>query len=153
MVNQGRTLSSRRPGRVVARWWVVPLMVLCASLSPALPAQSTIAQALDHYEARRYRQVLALLEPGAASSTDAQRLMLIGKSYGYLAEQAPWYRAAPLAVRCREYLERAVMADPDHREAVRSLARFLEQAPAMLGGDPERARALRARLAKLQASS
>lgn len=151
MVNQAPILSRARLRTCV-------LAGLLLSVLPAvLPASTQMAEATRHYEARRYQQVLRVLGATGSSfsgpGTDAPRLLLIGKAYGRLAESAPWYRAVRLALHCREYLERAVAADPGSADALLALARFLEQAPALVGGDTQRASTLRERLKTLQRSS
>ena len=151
MVNQARILSR-------AKWRVRACAGLLLVLLPAtLPASTRMAEARRHYEAQRYEQVLEVLgariSRGSDQGMDSPRLLLIGKAYGRLAEAAPWYRAVRLAVHCREYLERAVAADPDNADAVQALARFLEQAPALVGGDAERAMTLRKQLENRQRSS
>jgi hypothetical protein len=154
MVNEARMVSSsRRRHPAAALRGLALALALLPSLGAALPAR--MAEALRYYEAGHYQGVLQVLEPAAGDGEagDAERLLLLGKAYGRLAQQAPWYRAVALAARCGEYLERAVAADPDHREALRDLASFLEEAPVLLGGDAERARALRARLARLESAA
>lgn len=99
---------------------------------------------------QRYDEAVAVLEVLVdAAPPDARVHLLLGKSYGRLAEQAPWYRAMILARRCGVELARAVELAPRNREALEALARFYEEAPAVLGGGADKAAAIRQRLEML----
>jgi len=138
----------------------VLLALLLAALGAAALAGGAaiaLAAALEQgerlYRAGEYRRTVEVLEPAVqgspASPGSAQGWLLLGKAYGRLAEREPWYRAVVLARRTGRALERAVELDPRHREALAALARFYEQAPAVVGGGAHKARPLRERLRRL----
>jgi tetratricopeptide (TPR) repeat protein len=71
----------------------------------------------------------------------------LGKAYGRVAEQSGWFQAFGLAHRTRLAFERAVELDENNREAIEDLMAFYKEAPAFVGGSPEKAESLRALLA------
>jgi tetratricopeptide (TPR) repeat protein len=116
----------------------------------ALASAQGLARAQALYAQQRYREAVDALEALAeAAPPDARVHLLLGKAHSRMAERAPWYRAMIHARRCGIELARAVELDPHNRDALVSLARFYEEAPALVGGGADKAAPLRARLQAL----
>jgi tetratricopeptide (TPR) repeat protein len=116
----------------------------------ALATAQALARAQMLYAQQHYREAVDALEALPESAPpDARVHLLLGKAYGRLAEHAPWYRALIHARRTGTELARAVELDPRNRDALAALARFYEEAPALLGGGADKAAPLRERLRAL----
>ena len=127
-------------GAMLALAVVVPLPVP-AGTGEAVPSLER-GEAL--YESDAFEAAATVLEQVVEAKPELARAwFLLGKSCGRLAEKASWTRAALLARRCGQALERAVALDPFNREVLDSLARFYELAPGLLGGSEEKAVAIR----------
>lgn len=112
---------------------------------------AVLARAQTLYAHQRYREAVdALEELSDSAPPDARVYLLLGMSYGRLAEHAPWYRALIYARRCGTGLARAVELEPRNREALLALARFYDEAPAVAGGGADKAAAIRQRLEQLE---
>ena len=81
-----------------------------------------------------------------AAPSVSQHHHWLGKTYGRLAERAPWWRALGLAHKTRESLERAVALDGEDADALFSLMVFYRSAPGFVGGNEVKARAIERRL-------
>lgn len=109
-------------------------------------------QARAHDEAGEHQQAVDLLEGLLASEPqNAVYHYWLGRNYGRLAEQAPWYRAMGLANRTREAFERAVELDGDYVPALEALIRYYREAPGIVGGSEEKADKLQTHLESLLA--
>jgi tetratricopeptide (TPR) repeat protein len=69
----------------------------------------------------------------------AEHHFCLGRSYGEKARHGPTWQQAILAPRIRNALEKTVSLNPNHVEARLGLTHFYMQAPAVLGGDLEKA--------------
>jgi len=116
----------------------------------AVASAQVLARAQMLYAQQHYREAIDVLDALPESAPpDARVHLLLGKAYGRLAEHVPWYRALIHARRCGTELERAVELDPRNRDALAALARFYEEAPALVGGGADKAAPLRERLRAL----
>jgi tetratricopeptide (TPR) repeat protein len=77
------------------------------------------------------------LEPGGNSSYH----MWLGRIYGEKADRASFLSAAGMAKKVRTEFERAVELDPANWEARTDLAEFYLEAPGIVGGGKDKARA------------
>lgn len=73
----------------------------------------------------------------------------LGRVYGEKADASNFLSAAGLAKRVRNEFERAVQLNPNSAEARKDLAEFYLEAPGIVGGGQDKARAQAATLAKL----
>jgi len=121
-----------------------------ATAGDAVASAQVLARAQALYAQQHYREAVDALEAlPEPAPPDARFHLLLGKAYGRLAEHAPWYRAMIYARRCGAELARAVELDPRNRDALAALARFYEEAPALVGGGADKAAPLRERLQAL----
>ncbi|MCU1287323.1 MAG: repeat protein [Acidobacteriales bacterium] len=65
----------------------------------------------------------------------------LGRIYGQKAEKVNAFRAAGFAGKCRDQFERAVQLDPNNLDARADLAEFYTEAPGIMGGGKDKARA------------
>jgi tetratricopeptide (TPR) repeat protein len=85
-----------------------------------------------------------------ASALDPQKSLYhlwLGRIYGEKADRAGFVSAAGLAKKVRTEFERAVELDPKNSEARADLAEFYLEAPGIVGGGKDKARAQAAALA------
>jgi len=73
----------------------------------------------------------------------------LGRTYGEKADSSNFFTAAGLAKKVRNEFERAVALDPNNVIARVDLAEFYLEAPGIVGGGQDKARAEAARVAKL----
>ena len=71
----------------------------------------------------------------------SQYFMWLGRVYGEKADRAGFFSAAGLAKKVRSSFERAVELDPRNWEARTDLAEFYLEAPGIVGGGKDKARA------------
>lgn len=76
----------------------------------------------------------------------------LGQVYGEMAARASIFAAGSLAVKFRKEVEIALELDPKNLEALDSMMQFKFQAPGLLGGDKNQARALAEEIARLNPS-
>ena len=74
----------------------------------------------------------------------------LGRAYGEKADRASFFSAAGLAKKLRAEFERSVELDPKNWEARADLAEFYLEAPGIVGGGKDKARAQADALATLQ---
>lgn len=111
--------------------------------------------AREHHDAGRFAAAAALLQGAidAGSCMTPGDYHLLGKAYGRLAEQAPWYRALGLARKTLRSFNRAVQLDEYYLPALQDLMQFHLQAPGIVGGDADQAERLRRRIEVLQSGA
>jgi tetratricopeptide (TPR) repeat protein len=73
----------------------------------------------------------------------------LGRTYGEKADASSFFTAAGLAKKVRTEFERAVELDPNNVDARTDLAEFYVEAPGIVGGGQDKARAQAAKLAVL----
>lgn len=121
--------------------------------APALPSNADFSNGVRQYEAGKFKSAVAAFDRAAALEPENDVFAYwVGKACGRVAEQAGPISAIKWAGRTRDALERAVELNPGNPDAVGALATYYEQAPGFLGGDADKARELRARLAALAAA-
>ncbi len=76
----------------------------------------------------------------------------LGQVFGEMAAQASVLSAGPLALKFRRQVEIALQLDPSNLDALDSMMQFKFQAPAVMGGDKDQARALAEKITHLNAS-
>lgn len=104
--------------------------------SLALLGQAYLMSQEFHLATETFEKVVAL-EPGVSMYHD-----WLGRVYGRRAENAFPLAAIGLATHARDAFEKAVRLNPSNGEAVNDLFEFYLQAPGLLGGGQEKARAL-----------
>ncbi len=77
----------------------------------------------------------------------------LGRSYGRLAEQSPWFKALGLAKKTVRAFEKAVELRPDYPDALEDLIAYYREAPGIVGGSEEKAEQLQKRLDSLLLSN
>lgn len=132
-------------------------LLCCLAVAPAAadPACHTAAACFEAgtalYAQGEYEQAAAQFAAAAEfDPTDAASQLMLGRSWGRVAEDSNWVRAVTLAPRVLRAFEAAVRLDPDNVEALEDLAEYHRRAPGFLGGSNQRAEELEARLATLR---
>lgn len=141
------TLSTSRagfPSRLSA--YVLLLLLVPMLILPFNVTAAGFDEAVDFYKNGNYSRAADILEKTVSGAPSSEAYHWLGKSYGHMAEQASPLRALELARKTRLALEKAVQLDNKNREATEDLMEFYQQAPALVGGNPERAASLRQRL-------
>ncbi len=76
----------------------------------------------------------------------------LGKIYGELASRASFFSAGSLATKFRKQLETAIGLNPRNLDALDAMMQFKYQAPGIMGGSKDEARALAGKITALNAS-
>ncbi len=76
----------------------------------------------------------------------------LGVVYGQMAARASMISAGPLAIKFRREAEIALQLDPKSLDALDAMMQFKYQAPLLMGGDKQEARALADKIAQLDPS-
>ncbi len=84
----------------------------------------------------------------ALQPNNAEYHLWLGRQWGLKAENVSFLRAAGAAGNVRREFERAVELDPNHVQARSDLAEFYMEAPGIMGGGKDKARAQVAELEK-----
>jgi len=159
--SEGRGAVATRPAcRRVSAWLLAALTVgvlaagsAWAGARPLTEGQAHYVQGKAYYAEEEYARAVAAFERAVAARPGVSDYYhWLGKAYGRLAEESGWYRALRLAPRAREAFERAVRIDATNADALADLAKYYENAPGFLGGDEQKARSMRERLQRLEAS-
>lgn len=107
----------------------------------AQPADPVLDQAKALMNANEPEKAADLLEKAvAAKPNDAVRHYRLGEAYGVVAQNAGMFKAASMAGKVRDEFAKAVQLDPNYTEARMGLMEFYLRAPAIMGGDEEKAR-------------
>ncbi|MFZ0964343.1 MAG: tetratricopeptide repeat protein [Terriglobia bacterium] len=83
---------------------------------------------------------------------NAEFHLLLGQVLGEMAAKASIFSAGPLALKFRKEVETALQLDPQNLDAMYSLMQFKFQAPVLMGGNKDEARALADKITALNAS-
>lgn len=113
------------------------LASLAAGAEPAAAfAQGCLAMADERWDLaqRHFERALKAQEGSAVYH------FWLARALGEQAERANLLRQASLARRTRAHLERAVQLDPENLDARAGLMQFHQRAPAIVGGNREKAR-------------
>lgn len=127
----------------------------------AAPAIAALVKSQPKSAEARILQARLLLQQGkgddavdaASEAADlapasAQAHYWLGNAYGYQITRVGTLSQGFMAPKLRDAFERAITLDPDLHDARSSLVEFYLQAPAMVGGSVDKARAQAAELAK-----
>lgn len=87
------------------------------------------------------RAISACERAASLDPRNSQYFMWLGRVYGEKADRAGFFSAAGLARKVRSSFERAVELDPRNWEARTDLAEFYLEAPGIVGGGKDKARA------------
>ena len=87
------------------------------------------------------RAISACERAASLDPHNSQYFMWLGRVYGEKADRAGFFSAAGLAKKVRSSFERAVELDPRNWEARTDLAEFYLEAPGIVGGGKDKARA------------
>jgi tetratricopeptide (TPR) repeat protein len=108
--------------------------------SPTAEAYNLLCRA--HFEVSAWDAGIAACEKAVALAPDNPLYRLwLGRIYGEKADRAGFLGAAGLAKKVRSEFERAVELDPTNWEARTDLAEFYIEAPGVVGGGKDKARA------------
>jgi tetratricopeptide (TPR) repeat protein len=119
-----------------------------ASASPAPEAYNLLCRA--HFELDAWDAGIPACEKAVSLAPDNGVYHLwLGRIYGEKADRAGFLSAAGLAKKVRTEFERAVELSPDSWEARTDLAEFYLEAPGIVGGGKDKARAQAELLAPL----
>jgi Flp pilus assembly protein TadD len=104
----------------------------------------------SHLTLGNWDRGIAACEKAVALEPNNSRYHLwLGRIYGEKADASNFFSAASLAGKTRREFERAVQLSPDSAEARTDLAEFYLEAPGIVGGGHDKARAQAEILAKL----
>ncbi len=116
--------------------------------APTADAYNLLCRA--HFELGAWDAGIPACEKAVAlAPNDGLYHLWLGRIYGEKADRAGFISAAGLARKVRTEFERAVELSPDNWEARTDLAEFYLEAPAIVGGGKDKARAQAALLAPL----
>ncbi len=121
----------------------------------ALKQEASDAQSLEllgqcYYQLGDFKKAVDVLEKAATlAPSDSMIQDWLGRAWGERAETSFAFAAAAHAKKAREAFERAVQLDPANATAMNDLFDYYMQAPGIMGGGIEKARALIPRLAPL----
>ena len=104
-----------------------------------------------YFELEEWDRAIAECERAVnLNPSDSYYHLWLGRAYGEKADRASFLSAAGLAKKLRAEFERAVELDPKNWEARADLAEFYLEAPGIVGGGKDKARAQAEALATLQ---
>lgn len=119
----------------------------------ALPEKNAAAYELmgrNHYMLGDYKKASENLEKAfAAEPQNSSYALWLGRAYGRRAETSSPFTAASYASKTRRYFEKAVQLNPRNLEALADLFEYYLEAPGILGGGLDKARALALDIAKI----
>jgi len=109
------------------------------------------AQGIDLYETDKYKQARDIFENLVKlDSENSVYYHWLGKSYGRIAETAPWLTAISMAKKTRKAFEKAVELDNTNINALIDLKEYYLNAPGFLGGSRKKAEDIDKTLGKLK---
>src|SRR5262249_27349815 len=97
----------------------------------------------DLEAARPWFEKAAELDPGSS-----EKHQWLGRCLGFIAARGNLFRQTSIAPKIKRAFERAVELDPDNVEARLDLLEFYIQAPGIMGGSHEKARAQAGEIAR-----
>jgi tetratricopeptide (TPR) repeat protein len=103
-----------------------------------------------YFAVANWDRAIAACEKAVSLQGDSSEYHLwLGRSYGEKADASNFLTAAGLAKKVRNEFERAVQLDPSNVAARTDLAEFYLEAPGIVGGGQDKARAQAEKVAKL----
>ncbi len=116
--------------------------------SPNAQAYNLLCRA--HFELGEWDAAIAACEKAVKlEPANSTYHLWLGRGYGEKADHSNFFSGAGLAKKLRAELERAVELDPDNLEARTDLAEFYFEAPGIVGGSKDKARAQADEIARL----
>ena len=114
------------------------LRILAAD--PAPDAAGYLLTGKNYFMSGDYKKAVEFFEKAvAASPTDSEFELWLGRAWGRRAETSGWLTAASHASKARQCFEKAIALDPGNREAKNDLFSFYLNAPGFLGGGLDKA--------------
>jgi Flp pilus assembly protein TadD len=96
----------------------------------------------NYFMSGDYKKAVEFFEKAvAASPSNSENELWLGRAWGRRAETGGWLTAASHASKARQCLEKAIALDPGNREAKNDLFEFYLNAPGFLGGGIDKAEA------------
>ncbi|MFZ0815979.1 MAG: tetratricopeptide repeat protein [Candidatus Sulfotelmatobacter sp.] len=124
------------------------LQILEHQTSPSAESYNLICRAyfeLDDWDAA----ISACEKAIALEPNNSVYHLWLGRAYGEKADRSIFFKAVGLAKKLRTEFERAIELDPSNWQARTDLAEFYLEAPSIVGGGRDKARAQAAQLARL----
>ena len=90
--------------------------------------------------------------PSTSTARTQNYHLKLGQVFGEMAARASIFSAGSLAIKFRKEVEIAIELDPKNLDALDSMMQFKFQAPGLMGGDKDEARALAEKITLLNAS-
>jgi len=113
-------------------------------------AEGLFSQGREAYQAENYQRAMDLFAEAARLEPGSSRYHhWLGKATGRRAERASFLTAPRLAGKARTAFERAVQLDGSNTAALADLFEYYLEAPGVLGGGEDKARAMASRLGAL----
>ena len=107
---------------------------------PAPDAASYLLTGKNYFMSGDYKKAVEFFERAvAASPTNSEFELWLGRAWGRRAETGGWLTAASHASNARQCFEKAIALDPGNREAKNDLFSFYLNAPGFLGGGIDKA--------------
>jgi tetratricopeptide (TPR) repeat protein len=125
---------------------------LAQATSATQPARASFLRGCDQWAGGHDDKAAAEFEKAAkADTTNAVYQYWLGRVYGNQAQKANVLRQPSLARRTKDHFERAVQLDSNYIDARDGLMQYYLQAPGIVGGSLDKARAQAAEVAKRNA--
>jgi tetratricopeptide (TPR) repeat protein len=125
------------------------------SVLQAIPEKNAAVYELmgrNLYLMGHFKRASEALEKAAQADPKSSEIALwTGRALGRRAETSSMMLAPTFAWRARQYFERAVQLDPRNLEALSDLFDYYLEAPGFLGGGMDKAEAIAARIARIDA--
>jgi Flp pilus assembly protein TadD len=107
----------------------------------------------NYYMQGDYKKATEALDKAAAANPDSGEIALwLGRAYGRRAETSSPFTAPGHASKARQWFEKAVELSPKNTEAFSDLFEYYLEAPGFLGGGFDKAQAVAAKMAALDAA-
>jgi Flp pilus assembly protein TadD len=107
----------------------------------------------NYYMQGDYKKATEALDKAAAADPDSGEIALwLGRAYGRRAETSSPFTAPGHASKARQWFEKAVELSPKNTEALSDLFEYYLEAPGFLGGGFDKAQAVAAKMAALDAA-
>lgn len=102
-----------------------------------------------YYEQRKFDEAIKPLERAVRGDMrNSMYHLWLGRAYGRKAERSSWFTALRLAGKLRSEFETAIQLDPQNLEARQDILEFYLDAPGIVGGGRDKARAQAEEIAK-----
>ncbi|MEQ1885879.1 MAG: tetratricopeptide repeat protein [Bryobacteraceae bacterium] len=107
----------------------------------------------NFYMMAEFKKATEVLEKAVLlKADDAETYLWLGRAWGRRAETANFLTAPGYATKARQFFEKSLALDPKNRDTIGDLFDFYMEAPGFLGGGKDKAEALAARVAKMDAA-